>query len=55
MGGSKFRKSWGDAKDNLVNGLLFYLKAGSRRAPEELDLSGEGGGGEDYKMTRTGR
>lgn len=24
--GSKFRKSWGDAKDKLVNGLLFYLK-----------------------------
>ncbi|CAK9021009.1 unnamed protein product [Durusdinium trenchii] len=24
--GSKFRKSWGDAKDKLVNDLLFYLK-----------------------------
>lgn len=27
LAGSKFKKSWGDAKDKLVDGLLFYLKA----------------------------
>ena len=25
--GSKFNKSWGDAKDKLVSGLAYYLKA----------------------------
>ena len=33
--GSKFRKSWGDAKDKLVNGLLFYLKEVDAKGPSQ--------------------